>query len=184
MGNFGSFRSAADPAITDGHNNSRRNRWRRLKGSFHRLSIAYGSNSKDHRKLLAGETKAIKTLGVITGAFIVCWLPFFVLALIKAICGNNDCSVPHWLDGLVLWLGYLNSALNPLLYAKYNRDFRIPFREMLCCRFKTLQTVLRHEEFAETFGSSSQSTPPVRYHHADSIVICNGSFTADHDTPL
>ena len=44
--------------------------------------------------------------------------------------------------------------LNPLIYAKYNRDFRIPFREMLCCRFTTLKSVMRHESFTMRYGPS------------------------------
>ncbi|KAI6176732.1 5-hydroxytryptamine receptor 1 [Aphelenchoides bicaudatus] len=104
------------------------------------------SNSKNHEKT---EDKARKTLGVIMTVFIVCWLPFFILALIKSF---DIISVPLWLDLFVLWLGYSNSCLNPLLYAKYNREFRIPFREMLCCRFSTLQAVMRNESFVSKFG--------------------------------
>jgi hypothetical protein len=35
--------------------------------------------------------------------------------------------------------------LNPLIYCKYNREFRIPFGEMICCRFSTIQDVMRNE---------------------------------------
>uniref|UniRef100_A0A914ZBS6 Uncharacterized protein n=1 Tax=Panagrolaimus superbus TaxID=310955 RepID=A0A914ZBS6_9BILA len=42
--------------------------------------------------------------------------------------------------------------LNPLIYCKYNREFRIPFREMLCCRFRTIQNVMRNESFKSKFG--------------------------------
>lgn len=97
------------------------------------------------------EGKARKTLGLIMTVFVVCWFPFFFLALLKS---NAPLPIPSWLDQLVLWLGYSNSLLNPLIYAKYNREFRIPFREMLCCRFKTLQTVMRRESFTMKYGPS------------------------------
>uniref|UniRef100_A0A914VVI1 G-protein coupled receptors family 1 profile domain-containing protein n=1 Tax=Plectus sambesii TaxID=2011161 RepID=A0A914VVI1_9BILA len=97
------------------------------------------------------EGKARKTLGLIMTVFVVCWFPFFFLALLKS---NAPLPIPSWLDQLVLWLGYSNSLLNPLIYAKYNREFRIPFREMLCCRFKTLQTVMRRESFTMRYGPS------------------------------
>ncbi|VDM41310.1 unnamed protein product [Toxocara canis] len=95
-----------------------------------------------------GEGKARKTLGVIMSVFIFCWVPFFLIALLKP----YGVIPPRWLDHLVLWLGYSNSLLNPLIYCKYNREFRVPFREMLCCRFRTLQSVMRRESFTSKFG--------------------------------
>jgi len=98
-----------------------------------------------------GEDKALKTLSVICGVFIVCWLPFFVIALAKS--QYTTLRVPQWLHEFVIWLGYSNSMLNPMIYAFFNREFRIPFREMLCCRFSTIKNVMRNEEFTRNFGS-------------------------------
>ena len=64
------------------------------------------------------EGKALKTLGIIMGAYISCWAPFFALALAKALCGWAErCPVPipPSLEFLVLWLGYFNSTLVSLL---------------------------------------------------------------------
>ncbi|CAJ0585451.1 unnamed protein product, partial [Mesorhabditis spiculigera] len=116
---------------------------------FHRPSALFNAvkyHSRQHEK---SETKARQTLGVMMSVFIICWLPFFVLALVKPIFGWQ---VPPWLDGLCLWLGYSNSMLNPLIYCKYNKDFRIPFREMIFCRFSTLQTVMRQQSFTSKYG--------------------------------
>lgn len=120
------------------------------------------------------ETRAMKTLGLIMGCFLLCWIPFFTVTLIRALFCSKECFIPGWLESLVLWLGYANSTLNPLLYAKYNKDFRIPFREMLCCRFSTLQSVLRMEEYLETFGGSMPRTSD------DYIAVTSGNF---HPSP-
>uniref|UniRef100_A0AC35F857 G-protein coupled receptors family 1 profile domain-containing protein n=1 Tax=Panagrolaimus sp. PS1159 TaxID=55785 RepID=A0AC35F857_9BILA len=96
------------------------------------------------------EDKALKTLGIIMSVFIICWLPFFILALLKSQILIN--GIPKWVDALTLWLGYFNSMLNPLIYCKFNRDFRLPFREMLCCRFYTIQNVVRRESYKSQFG--------------------------------
>lgn len=84
------------------------------------------------------------------GCFILCWLPFFVLALIKPISLNNNKYlgdyIPKWLDSFLLWLGYFNSALNPMIYARFNREFRRPFVEILCFRCKNINDKLRDAE--------------------------------------
>ena len=36
-----------------------------------------------------------------------------------------------WLIDLFFWIGYLNSALNPIIYAYFNRDFRHAFKKLL-----------------------------------------------------
>ncbi|KAG0692462.1 5-hydroxytryptamine receptor 1 [Chionoecetes opilio] len=75
---------------------------------------------------LAKERKASTTLGIIMSAFIVCWLPFFVLALVRPF--NTPSPIPSWVSSLFLWLGYTNSLLNPIIYATLNKDFRKPFQ--------------------------------------------------------
>lgn len=59
------------------------------------------------------ERKAAKTLAIITGAFVVCWLPFFVMALTMPLC--EACSISDSVASLFLWLGYFNSTLNPVI---------------------------------------------------------------------
>ncbi|ODM89306.1 Octopamine receptor [Orchesella cincta] len=79
---------------------------------------------------LTKERKAAKTLGIIIGAFIVCWTPFTLCYLISGIPGNN---VPFVLFQSVTWLGYVNSGLNPIIYTIYNPDFRRAFAVILNC---------------------------------------------------
>ena len=69
------------------------------------------------------ERKAARTLGIITGSFVVCWLPFFTLALLKPF-STTVARTPQIIVSLAGWLGYLNSLLNPIIYTLFNPDFR------------------------------------------------------------
>ncbi|CAM1302465.1 GPROAR1 (predicted) [Pycnogonum litorale] len=75
------------------------------------------------------ETKAAKTVGIILGAFFVCWAPFFTIYLIG---GFNERIIPSWLFSVFFWLGYCNSGINPCIYALFSKDFRNAFKRILC----------------------------------------------------
>nr|WNH96631.1 5-HT1D [Sinonovacula constricta] len=81
------------------------------------------------------ERKAAKVLGIITGAFIACWLPFFALAVIMPFCGNS-CYVPPMFISFCLWLGYANSSLNPILYTIFNPSFRKAFHKIIYGKYR------------------------------------------------
>ncbi|XP_020808129.1 5-hydroxytryptamine receptor 2A [Drosophila serrata] len=75
------------------------------------------------------ERKAAKTLAIITGAFVVCWLPFFVMALTMPLCAA--CEISDSVASLFLWLGYFNSTLNPVIYTIFSPEFRQAFKRIL-----------------------------------------------------
>ncbi|XP_031436625.1 5-hydroxytryptamine receptor 1D [Clupea harengus] len=85
------------------------------------------------RLCAAREKKATKTLGIILGAFIVCWLPFFVGTLVMAIC--KECWFHPVLFDVFTWLGYLNSLINPIIYTIFNDEFKQAFQKLI--KFKT-----------------------------------------------
>ncbi|XP_061430757.1 LOW QUALITY PROTEIN: 5-hydroxytryptamine receptor 1F-like [Lethenteron reissneri] len=69
-----------------------------------------------------------RRLGLILGAFTLCWLPFFVRELVVNVC--EACAPPEALSELISWLGYANSLVNPLIYTTLNEDFRAAFKRM------------------------------------------------------
>lgn len=74
------------------------------------------------------ETKAAKTLAIIVGGFILCWLPFFTMYMIRAFC---QLCIEPLLFSILFWLGYCNSAINPLIYALFSNEFRMAFKKIL-----------------------------------------------------
>ncbi|XP_078734267.1 5-hydroxytryptamine receptor 1F-like [Lampetra fluviatilis] len=75
------------------------------------------------------ERRAAKTLGLILGAFVVCWLPFFIKELVVNLC--KSCAVSPEVADLLTWLGYMNSLINPLIYTMFNEDFKSAFRKLV-----------------------------------------------------
>ncbi|XP_069778830.1 5-hydroxytryptamine receptor 7-like [Narcine bancroftii] len=85
------------------------------------------------------EQKAARTLGIIVGAFTFCWLPFFLLSAARPfICGIECSCMPLRLERTLLWLGYTNSLINPLIYALFNRDLRTTFWNLLRCKYRNI----------------------------------------------
>ncbi|KAM8871939.1 5-hydroxytryptamine receptor 1A-beta-like [Synchiropus picturatus] len=84
---------------------------------------------------LSRERKAVKTLGVIMGTFVLCWLPFFIVALVMPFC-QQSCFMPRWLRDVINWLGYSNSLLNPIIYAYFNKDFQCAIKKILKCHYR------------------------------------------------
>lgn len=76
---------------------------------------------------VASDVKAAKQLGVIMGAFFICFFPYFVCFVVVAVCRS---CVSDVLMITVTWIGYINSTLNPFLYPLCNQQFRISFRRM------------------------------------------------------
>ena len=90
------------------------------------------------KAVYARERKALKTIALIVCGFVICWLPFFVLYIVDVVA--NDLLKDHmWLFEVFLFLGYSNSAINPIIYTFCNGDFRRCFRDLLtlgCIRYR------------------------------------------------
>uniref|UniRef100_A0A8B9Z4F5 Histamine H1 receptor n=1 Tax=Buteo japonicus TaxID=224669 RepID=A0A8B9Z4F5_9AVES len=88
------------------------------------------THSKRHFQGLHGnrERKAAKQLGVIMAAFMLCWIPYFVLFMVIAFHGHEQFSKLHM---FTIWLGYVNSTLNPFLYPLCNQNFKKTFKKIL-----------------------------------------------------
>ncbi|XP_054854308.1 D(1) dopamine receptor-like [Eublepharis macularius] len=104
------------------------------------------------------ETKVLKTLSIIMGVFVFCWLPFFVLNCVAPFCDPNLGKFPcvsESIFNIFVWFGWANSSLNPIIYA-FNADFRKAFAALLGCGHFCLSNAV------ETVNFSNEM---VSYHH-------------------
>ncbi|XP_008578385.1 PREDICTED: D(3) dopamine receptor isoform X2 [Galeopterus variegatus] len=96
-----------------------------------RLSTSLKLGPLQPRGVPLREKKATQMVAIVLGTFIVCWLPFFLTHILNTHC--HACHVSSELYSAATWLGYVNSALNPVIYTTFNVEFRKAFHKILSC---------------------------------------------------
>ena len=74
--------------------------------------------------------KALRTISFILGAFVACWTPYHILALVEGFCTKPPCTNGH-LYMFSYFLCYANSPMNPFCYALANQQFKKTFMRIL-----------------------------------------------------
>ena len=77
--------------------------------------------------------KATRVLGVIFVVFVVLWTPFFVLNIFSAVCPHCVQSVAPSVWTVLVWLGWVSSLANPIIYTSFSPAFRSAFKRLLTC---------------------------------------------------
>ena len=83
------------------------------------------------------ECKAAKTLSIVLGVFIFCWMPWFLQAIIVPLTGFK---INGLLSEVIAWLGYFNSACNPILYALFYPSFKKCFHCIITLKIFNLNS--------------------------------------------
>nr|XP_023652926.1 trace amine-associated receptor 1-like [Paramormyrops kingsleyae] len=91
------------------------------------VNVYAGRESTLIRKL---EQKATRTLGIVVGVFLSCWMPFFLCNTVNALFGHET---PVLLE-VFGWIGYSNSGWNPVIYGFFYKWFRKP---LVCAILET-----------------------------------------------
>lgn len=127
------------------------------------------SESKHKRELntVKTERKAVKVLGTMFFIFVLCWGPFFSLNFAMGVC--ESCDIDVILFKVFLWLGYVSSLLNPVIYTIFNRTFKQTFIQILTCKHCSLDR--RKTRKSPNFMTANGNSIKVKYE-------CNAGTTS------
>ncbi|XP_077328881.1 beta-2 adrenergic receptor [Lithobates pipiens] len=118
------------------------------EGRFYQQDANGKVGNRRTSKFCLKEHKALKTLGIIMGTFTLCWLPFFIVNIVQVM---HKEIIPAQVYTFLNWVGYVNSAFNPLIYCR-SPDFRYAFQELLC--LKKSSTKLYTNGYPQSNGNS------------------------------
>nr|XP_020452436.1 5-hydroxytryptamine receptor 2B [Monopterus albus] len=100
--------------------------------SFRRMSTM----GKKSMQTLSNEQRASKVLGIVFLLFVVMWCPFFITNITSVLCTSCDANVITHLMEIFVWVGYVSSGINPLVYTLFNKTFRQAFTRYITCNYK------------------------------------------------
>ena len=90
--------------------------------------------------------KATRVLGVIFTVFLVLWTPFFVLNILSAVCPRCVESVEPNVYTVLVWLGWISSFANPIIYTSFSPAFRSTFKRLLTCHCEHRMTLAERRQ--------------------------------------
>lgn len=97
------------------------------------LPISNGGNSR-HQRWRGNSMRGALTLTILFGAFMVCWMPFFIHLIIIMVCPMNPyCECYRSLFQLHVVLLISHALIDPAIYAFRIAELRRTFRKMLLC---------------------------------------------------
>ena len=93
------------------------------------LEITEASSNNRRMPRFKKEVKAAKSLAIVIVLFAFCWIPIHILNTMSLIC-STSCPYPLELLLATIVLSHANSAVNPVIYAYGNSNFKHAFKKM------------------------------------------------------
>ncbi|RZB40967.1 muscarinic acetylcholine receptor gar-2, partial [Asbolus verrucosus] len=103
---------------------------KKLKGKKKKAVVPFGGFGRQKSKSENRARKALRTISFILGAFVICWTPYHIFALVEGFCSEPPCVNGH-VYMFSYFLCYANSPLNPFCYALANQQFKKTFTRIL-----------------------------------------------------
>ncbi|CAD5222458.1 unnamed protein product [Bursaphelenchus xylophilus] len=120
----------AHPELSEGRQDRPMISYEKVKRHKQRKERSYRKSLQKKPRAIsaAKERRGVKVLGIILGCFTICWTPFFIMYVVVQFC--SDCKINPHVEMFITWLGYSNSAMNPIIYTVFNRDYQIALKRL------------------------------------------------------
>lgn len=89
-------------------------------------------NMVSNKKAQSTSRRATAMLITVVIVFALSWLPWQVIEVIRNYNKKLAKAMPKEIRMVMPWLGYANSAINPILYVIFSENFRQEFYRILC----------------------------------------------------
>uniref|UniRef100_A0A3P8R325 G-protein coupled receptors family 1 profile domain-containing protein n=2 Tax=Astatotilapia calliptera TaxID=8154 RepID=A0A3P8R325_ASTCA len=100
-------------------------------GDHHRQHSQHQPHHSYLRISYWSHVKALRTVAVLVGCFLVLWCPFFVVSIVHILC--KSCALKAVIENHIWLLGLSNSLINPIVYAIWQREVRLQLVAMFSC---------------------------------------------------
>ncbi|XP_012582406.1 PREDICTED: 5-hydroxytryptamine receptor 2B isoform X4 [Condylura cristata] len=117
---------------------------------------------KKSLQTISNEQRASKVLGIVFFLFLLMWCPFFITNITSVLCDSCNQTTLEMLLEIFVWVGYVSSGVNPLVYTLFNKTFRDAFGRYITCNYwatkskKTLRNCSSNIYFRNPMAENSK----------------------------
>ena len=95
-------------------------------------AISAIQRGRSYTEISSQEIKLSKSLFAVVFAFMMCWIPFWVIVVLRRF--HLVDVMPRSVELVCMFLFYFSNTINPFIYAGMNPLFKREFRKALCCK--------------------------------------------------
>ena len=113
---------------------------------------------------IRSKKRVTRMVVIVVVIFALCWLPIQIIFMVQNFGVFEDDIGSIAIQFAANCLAYMNSCVNPILYAFLSENFRRSFKKLLCCgsvqytKFEYEKTNIRHNDNKEPVKTYTQST--------------------------
>lgn len=96
---------------------------------------------KKSLQTISNEQRASKVLGIVFFLFLLMWCPFFITNITLVLCDSCNQTTLKMLLEIFVWIGYVSSGVNPLVYTLFNKTFRDAFGRYIICNYRATKSL-------------------------------------------